>query len=87
MSGRERITGTGPPTHSQNELGSEAIGCGRSCGTRSRGSNALEEVGLQIDVPRAGDPTLIQAVLLLVNDNGHYAGSLFALCATSFHWI
>jgi hypothetical protein len=51
----------------------------------------VEEIGIQIDVPRAGSPGLIGVTSMLVDSRGQYAGSDFGVCGQgqsvqAVHW-
>ncbi len=77
MSGRERLLGCGPPTEAdrnwvEKRLASDGVVFFEPWVER------LDEVGIQIDIPREGDPQLIAVVRMLVDERGQYAGSLFA---------
>jgi len=76
MSGRERILGCGVPTEAdrnwiEKRLSSDGVVFFEPWVER------LDEVGIQIDVPREGDPQLIAVVPMLVDERGQYAGSWF----------
>lgn len=77
MSGRERILGCGPPTEAdrnwiEKRLASDGVIFFEPWVER------LEEVGIQIDIPREDSPQLISVVRMLVDERGQYAGSQFA---------
>ena len=77
MSGRERILGCGPPTLTDQNwiakrLASDGVVFFEPWVER------LDEIGIQIDVPSAGEPRLIDVVPMLVDERGQYAGSWFA---------
>ncbi|MBC8115287.1 MAG: transcriptional repressor, partial [Candidatus Saccharimonas sp.] len=77
MSGRERILGCGSPTEAdrnwiEKRLASDGVVYFEPWVER------LDEVGIQIDLPRDGDPQLIAVVRMLVDERGQYAGSWFA---------
>lgn len=77
MSGRERILGRGSPTEAdrnwiEKRLASDGVVFFEPWVER------LDEVGIQIDIPREGDPQLLAVVQMLVDERGQYAGSQFA---------
>ena len=77
MSGRERILGCGSPTEAdrnwiEKRLASNGVVFFEPWVER------LDEVGIQINVPREGDPELIAFVGMRVDERGQYAGSHFA---------
>ncbi len=77
MSGRERILGCGLPTEAdrnwiEKRLASDGVVFFEPWVERRA------EVGIQIDIPREGDPQLIGVVPMLVDERGQYAGSWFA---------
>ena len=77
MSGRERILGCGSPTEADQNwiakrLASDGVVFFEPWVERRA------EVGIQIDIPREGDPQLIGVVPMLVDERGQYAGSWFA---------
>lgn len=76
MSGRERITGTGPLTLTQQNWIRKRLATDEIVFFEPW-VESLCEVGIQIHIPPTGDPELIQTVPLLVNPQGQYAGSLF----------
>ncbi|HEY4262117.1 MAG TPA: hypothetical protein VGM98_18245 [Schlesneria sp.] len=74
MSGRERLLGSGNP-----------VGADRSWIDKRLNANGIvffepwvknvTEVGIQIDVPRQGEPTLLELVPMIADDRGQYCGS------------
>jgi hypothetical protein len=77
MSGRERILGCGSPTEADRNwiakrLAADGVVFFEPWAMR------MDEFGIQIDVPREGEPQLIACVRMLVDDRGQYAGSQFA---------
>ncbi len=77
MSGRERILGCGEPTPADWNWVAKRI---TSDGVvfLEPWVERLDEVGIQIEVPRTGLPQLIGLAPMLVDDRGQYAGSWFA---------
>ena len=77
MSARERILGRGQPTEAHRNwihrrLSSQGVVFFEPWVDR------LDEVGIQIDVPRVGRPQLIGVTPMLVDERGQYAGSWFS---------
>lgn len=74
MSGRERLLGTGVPQ-----------GADRSWIEKRLQANGIvffepwvskiSEVGIQIDIPREGDPRLLEVVPMIADERGQYSGS------------
>ncbi|MBC8114727.1 MAG: transcriptional repressor [Candidatus Saccharimonas sp.] len=76
MSGRERILGRGLPTLAdQNWIAKRLASDGFVY--FEPWVDQIDEVGIQIAVPRAGGPHLIDVVPMLVDERGQYAGSWF----------
>lgn len=76
MSGRERLLGCGELTQQDCKWAFKRI--------ESDGAvflepwvERLDEVGIQLEVPRAGSPKMIGVTPLLVDDRGQYSGSWF----------
>lgn len=74
MSGRERILGCGPPTEAdrnwiERRLASDGVVFFEPW------VEQIQEVGIQLDIPREGEPRLIDVVPMAVDDRGQYAGS------------
>jgi hypothetical protein len=83
MSGRERLLGRGPLTTADRywiarRLSADGVVFFEPWVER------LDEVGIQIDVPRRGEPQLIDITPLLVNRQGQYAGSWFQSLELSY---
>jgi hypothetical protein len=78
MSGRERILGCGPPTVTDRNwidkrLASDGVVFFEPWVER------LEEVGIQLDIPRKGDYIQLNGIVpMLVDERGQYTGSWFA---------
>jgi Fe2+ or Zn2+ uptake regulation protein len=74
MSGRERLLGSGIP-----------VGADRSWIDKRLNANGIvffepwvknvTEVGIQIDVPRQGEPVLLEVVPMIADERGQYCGS------------
>ncbi|MDB5343776.1 MAG: hypothetical protein JWP89_2153 [Schlesneria sp.] len=74
MSGRERLLGSGIP-----------VGADRSWIDKRLNAKGIvffepwvknvTEVGIQIDIPREGEPQLLEAVTMTADDRGQYSGS------------
>jgi hypothetical protein len=74
MSGRERLLGSGIP-----------VGADRSWIEKRLAGNGvvffepwitkISEVGIQIDIPREGEPQLLEVVPMIADDRGQYSGS------------
>jgi hypothetical protein len=77
MSGRERILGNGPLNEIQRNWIEKRLTNNGVVFFEPWVARA-EEVGIQIEVPRTGDPQLIAIVPMLTHKHGEYAGSIFA---------
>ena len=75
MSGRERLIGTGSPTAADRNWIAKRLAADGVLFFEPW-VERLDEVGIQIDVPRQGEPRLIGVAPMLVNSRGQYAGSL-----------
>ena len=84
MSGRERILGCGSPTEAdrhwiEKRLAADGVVFFEPWVDR------INEVGIQIDIPREGDPQLVGITPIIVDERGQYAGSRFVTAANSSH--
>ena len=84
MSGRERLLGEGPLTEAARNWLCKRFPLGRVF--LEPWVSRLDEIGIQIEIPRAGEPHLIGLASLLVDANGQYAGSRFGINATLDEW-
>ena len=84
MSGRERLLGEGPLTEAARNWLCRRFSLGRVF--LEPWVARLDEIGIQIEIPRAGEPQVIGLTPLLANANGQYAGSRFAIHRTLDEW-
>ena len=84
MSGRERLLGEGPLTQAARNWLRNRFSLGRVF--LEPWVSRLDELGIQIEIPRVGEPRLIGLTPLLVDANGQYAGSRFGIHRTLDEW-
>lgn len=82
MSARERILGCGPPKPADENWLLRRLDTSRVFFFEPW-VERLDEIGIQIDIPRFGQPRLIGFTPMVVDHHGQYAGSWFAFDETS----
>lgn len=76
MAGRERLIGSGAMTSTDRNWIDKRLDADGAVFVEPW-AERIEEVGIQIDVPRLGQPRLIDLTELTVDPRGQYCGSLF----------
>lgn len=76
MSARERILGHGPLLPADENWVRRRLTLGNAVFFEPW-VQRVEELGIQLDVPTAGEPCVVGIVPMLVDDRGQYAGSWF----------
>lgn len=74
MSGRERLLGSGIPQGADRNWIEKRL-TGNGIVFFEPWVTKISEVGIQIDIPREGEPQMLEAVTMVADDRGQYSGS------------